>query len=376
MIKKIVMIENNILATNTIRKKLTSSLIEYGFEVTVLTTGSEEDMTVAKKPGIKVLDIGSSGEDLNSIYRYVKQLHSALKKIEPDLCLTFTIRPNIWGNFIAERLGIPVISNITGIGSFFETDNLQYKILRKLLRFSLKNTRWIFFQNDDDRNLFIEKKYVSEDRSETIPGSGVDTDFFAPSGFVAEKKAKQFSFLFIGRLIKDKGVFEFVKAAEKVKAEFPYVTFKVVGPFWDQASKENQVPKEQIEEWVHKGIIEYKSSVTDVRPYIAEADCVVLPSYREGLSNVLLEAGSMETICIASNVTGCKEVIVDGETGFLCHSRDVDDLVAKMKDVINLPAEKRIQMGKSARKRIQTLFEKQSVIDAYFKAINKIEPSK
>lgn len=377
MLRSIVLIENNILATNTIRKRLTLSLIEYGYDITVLTTGTEQELNQARQNGISVIDVKAGHERLLDIYQYIKNLKKALQKIQPDLILTFTFRANIWGNFVARLLKIPVISNITGIGPLFESEKISYKIARVLLRLSLTKTKWVFFQNKDDRDLFLEHKFVKNTKIEIIPGSGVDTEFFAPgNNGIKDNEKKDFSFLFIGRLIKDKGVNEFVLAAQMVKKEFPRAIFSIVGPFWEQNLKSNRITKAELNCWIEKDIIIYEGNADDVRPYIDDADCIVLPSYREGMSNVLLEAGSMAKPCIATNVTGCKEIVEDGITGFLCNPKDANDLAEKMKAMIRLDAKKREEMGIAARKKIKAQFEKQRVIDAYVKAIKKIEARK
>ena len=160
-------------------------------------------------------------------------------------------------------------------------------------------------------NLFIKNKFVKKEIAERIPGSGVDYNKFSPCRKDEKKHIPDFVFLFIGRLIKDKGIFEFVEAARIIKKKYPQVSFHVIGPFWHQNLKSNTISKSDLQGWIMEGIIEYEGEKKDIRKYIAKADCIVLPSYREGTSNILLEAASMEKPIVTTNTTGCKETVED-----------------------------------------------------------------
>lgn len=366
---KVVIIENNILATNTIRKKLAVTLLQKGFEVVVLTTGEVSELEKARSEGLRVIDVQSGGGNLLEVGRYIWNLNKSLSSIKPDIILTFTMRPNIWGNIIAGIKGIRVVSNITGTGQLFSSKNISFRIARLLYKFALRKTDWIFFQNIEDQKLFVDRKMVNEKKTSIIPGSGVDTTFFAPMN---KPEQTPFTFLFIGRLIKDKGIVEFVKAAVHLKRLYPEVVFKIVGPLWKQNIKSNTISKEELDFWIKSKIVKYAGNDTDVRSFIAASDCVVLPSYREGMSNVLLEAGSMEKPCIATNVTGCKEIIVDKETGLLCKPKDADDLAGKMIEMFHISAQVRKDMGKTSRLRAQKYFEKNIVIQEYLDVIEKV----
>lgn len=370
MKKSIAIIENNILATNTIRGNLTQTLIDKGYNVVVLTTGTDAEVELARSKGFHIVDVKGSNRSPKDISNYVLNLRKALKKIKPDIVLTFTIRPAIWGNIVTRQLGIPTITNITGIGPLFESDNLTYKAARGLYKFVLKKTAKIFFQNYDDMNLFLDKKFVKPERAERIPGSGVDHDYYKP--VKKEKGNKPFSFLFISRLIKDKGILEYVEAARILKREMPEVEFRVLGPYWSQNLEDNIITKEDVAQWVKEGIIQYEGAADDVRQYIAGADCIVLPSYREGTSNVLLEAGSMEKPCITCDTTGCNEIVEDGVTGYLVEVKNAKDLAEKMRKMYKLSKEEREQMGIKARQKVIKNFDKQIVIDAYLRAIENV----
>ncbi|MFT3978936.1 MAG: glycosyltransferase family 4 protein [Ferruginibacter sp.] len=371
MRKNIAIIENHIISTNTVRQRLTLALIDAGYNVTVLSTGTEKELEIARLKGFTVIDIGTSNTKPGEVLQYMKKLRNALRQTQADVALTFTMRPAIWGNMVARRLKIPVITNITGIGPLAENKSIVYQVARLLYMFVLNKTARVFFQNNDDASLFLEKKFVRPEQVEIIPGSGVDYEYFSPRP--KKRTDEKFVFLFISRLIADKGILEYVEAARRVKEQYDNkVEFQILGPYYSQNLKENTITQKQIVEWVEQGIVKYLGAVNDVRDDIADADCIVLPSYREGMSNVLLEAGSMEKPCITSNTTGCADIVIDKVTGLLCKPRSADDLTAKIIDMLHLPEAERIQMGKKAREVVKTKFAKQIVIDAYFKAIREI----
>lgn len=367
--KKIAVIENGLISTYTMRETLMMRLLQEGCDVYVLTH-TNSYVSQVEKTGLKVIDIGSGNVNPLKVTLYIYNLYKALKKIGPDVCLTFSIRPAIWGNIITRRLRIPTITNITGVGPLFQSKSIAYRMARTLYRNALTKTRKVFFQNYDDMNLFIENKFVKSSIAERIPGSGVDYNKFSPFNTRARENGS-FTFLFIGRLIKDKGIFEYINAARETLKKYPHATFNVIGPFWTQNLKKNTITQKELHNWMDEGVIDYLGEKKDVRKYIAEADCVVLPSYREGTSNTLLEAGSMEKPSITTNTTGCREIVENNVTGFLCNVRDENDLAEKMLKMISLSDEERKEMGRKARQKIIKEYDKQIVISAYLKAIRE-----
>lgn len=368
---KIVIIENNLISSLTMRDKLNRELMER-YDVTILSTGNADQKKAATFRGFKVIDVGACKQNIFEIGGYLLRLRKALTVIRPDLCLTFTIRPAIWGNLVTRMLGIPTITTITGTGPLFSTNNLAYRMARVLYKFALRRTRRVFFQNSDDLDLFVKNKFVNPDVARVIPGSGVDSGHFKPAPLPANEK---FRFLFIGRLVKDKGILEFVKAAEILRHKSINAEFQVLGPFWNQNLKQNTVTREEMSNWLASGSIQYLGESNDVRPFVASSDCVVLPSYREGLNNVLLEASCMERPCITTNTTGCREIVEDGITGLLCEVRDAESLAAKMETMLSFPPEHRLEMGRKGRRKVIREFEKKIVINAYLEEISAYLPS-
>ncbi len=367
--KKIAVIENGLISTYTMREALMLKLLREGCKVYIITH-TNKFVPQVEKMGLKVFNVGSGNLNPFKVARYIYNLRKQLKRIKPDVCLTFSIRPAIWGNLITRQLHIPTITNITGVGPLFISKNIVYRTARALYRSALSKTKKVFFQNYDDMNLFLERKFVKQNVVERIPGSGVDYNKFKPR-ILKEKDPETFIFLFIGRLIKDKGIYEYINAARCVKKNFPHTIFNVIGPFWTQNLKTNTITPSQLQHWIEEGVIDYLGEKKDVRKFIAEADCIVLPSYREGTSNILLEAASMEKPAITTNTTGCKEIVEDGITGLLCNVKDDIDLAKKMEQMLMLTDEQRNNMGKKARQKIIKEYDKQLVIDAYLKAISK-----
>ena len=372
--KKIVVIENGLFSTYTMRDGLMKKLMEEGYDVTILAQ-TNSFVSQVEKTGLHVINIGSVVSNPIKVFKYIFNVYSALRKIKPDVCLTFSIRPAIFGNIITRYLNIPTITNITGVGPLFTSKNFAYRIARLFYRFALSKTKKVFFQNSDDLNLFLENKFVSVEVAKSIPGSGVDYEKFSPI-YNEEKEENQFVFLFIGRLIKDKGIFEFVEAARMLRKKYPEILFHVIGPFWHQNLKSNTISKSELQNWIIEGIIDYEGEKKDIRKFIAKAACIVLPSYREGTSNILLEAASMEKPIVTTNTTGCKEIVEDNVTGFLCKVKNSTDLAAKMERMYLLSPEERKTMGEKGRLKMIKEFDKKIVLNNYLNAIDEILNSK
>lgn len=370
MKKNIAILESNILGTNTIRRRLASFLMEKGYNVTILAKGTAAEMNLARSRGFTVIDLKASNQNVSGIFQYLRNIKRALKTADADICLTFTIRSAIWGNIVTRHLNIPTITSITGIGPLFESNHFTYRTARIFYKFILRRTDKVFFQNTADMKLFIDHKFVLPSKAAIVPGSGIEYELYQPVHL--KKENNQIIFLFISRLIKDKGIGEFVEAARILRTQLPKAEFQVVGPLWTQNLKHNIVTQKEIDKWTNEGLIKYLGYADDVRTFIAAADCIVLPSYREGLSNVLLEAGSMEKPCITCDVPGCNDIVIDNVTGFLCKAKNSEDLAEKIKKMSALSEQERQEMGKLARERIKNKFDKKIVLNAYLNAIKNI----
>jgi glycosyltransferase involved in cell wall biosynthesis len=367
--KKIAIIENHELGIYSIRHDLVKAIAE-NYDLDVLTELDDSFKNGDLESLVRFVDVGKAVLNPLAAVKYLSSLHKALKESKPDVCITFTIRPAIYGNLVTNRLKISTISTITGTGPLFESKSLSYTIARWLYKRVLKKTKFVFFPNYDDLNEFVNRGYINKGQAKRVPGSGVNNAQFAPQQS-SRKNDGKFIFLYISRLLKDKGIMEFVESASIVKSQFPNAEFHIVGPLWGGNKKSLTVTEKELNDWIEKKLIIYHNKQVDVRPFIADADCVVMPSYREGMSNVLLEAASMARPLIATDVTGCKDIVEDGVNGFLCKVKNSEDLSLKMKKMMGLSVLEREQMGIKGREKMIKEFDKKLVIQMYLQAIKE-----
>ncbi len=368
--KKVAIVENHELGIYSIRYDLVKAIAEK-YDVSVLTEIDDSFKNGDLETVVRFIDVGKSVMNPLTALKYNARLRKALKEIQPDVCLTFTIRPAIYGNMVTSGLKIPTISTITGTGPLFDSKSLSYRIARQLYKWVLKKTKFVFFPNYDDLEAFIRAKYITRQQAKRVPGSGVNYQKFAPMPFTRGEDGR-FIFLYISRLIKDKGIMEYVEAASILKPQFPKAEFHVIGPLWTGNKRSLTVTAKERDEWIEKKWIVYHDKQKDIRPFVADADCVVMPSYREGMSNVLLEAASMARPLIATNVTGCRDIVEDGMNGLLCEVKDGKDLAEKMKQMMNIPITQRDEMGKKGREKMIREFDKKLVIQIYLQAIDEV----
>ena len=289
-----------------------------------------------------------------------------LKRLRPAAYFSYTIKPNIYGCLAAASLGIPAIPNVSGLGTAFIRNGLLQQIVVRLYRLGFRRAPIVFFQNDEDRQLFIDRRIVRADQARVLPGSGVDLERFAP----APPAEGAPTFLLIGRLLRDKGVVEFVEAARMLRSTLPQARFRLLGPI-DEENR-TALRAAELQSWVEEGVVEHLGTTDDVRPFIAAATAVVLPSYREGLPRSLLEAGAVGRPLIASDVPGCRDVVEDGLNGYLCAVRDAASLASAMRRLAELPADERRAMGEAARRKVQERFSEELVVRAYLELLSHI----
>ncbi len=302
-------------------------------------------------------------EDLKLLWDF----YQLYKRLQPDVLLHYTIKPNIYGTVAAKMLGIPVVSNISGLGTVFLDDRFSSKVARLLYGIALKVPYRVFFQNPEDLQLFIEAKLVEESKTDLLPGSGVDTQKFKPLHL--PRKSEKRSFLFIARLLKDKGIMEYVEAARILKKQYDIVCY-ILGAYYD--NNPTAIDKEQMQRWESEGIVVYLGVSDDVASHIASVDCVVLPSYREGLSRVLLEAAAMAKPLVSTNVAGCKDVVEDGVNGYLCEVKNSQSLAEAMQKILKHTDVELEQMGQRGRQKVVREFDEQKVIEKYLKIVAQI----
>lgn len=298
----------------------------------------------------------------------VFELYSIYRKIRPDIILHYTIKPNVYGSLAASLLKIPTVNNVCGLGTVFLKKDLLSAVAMFLYRISFRFPKKVFFQNPDDLNLFLNKKLVPSSTVDLLPGSGIDLGKFQPVSF---KRNEKFTFLLISRLITDKGVLEYIEAVKQLRAEGLDARFQVLGAI-DPEHKRG-IKREVIQEWINSGIIEYLGTTKDVRHFIESADCVVLPSYREGTPRTLLEAASSSKPIVATNVPGCTQVVEDKINGLLCNLKDSGDLAAKMRTMANFDDDTLKSMGANGRKKMEAEYDESIVIDKYLHTLSELK---
>lgn len=296
------------------------------------------------------------------------RLYQTYRRIKPDVLLHYTIKPNIYGAIAAHFANIPAINNVSGLGTVFIVKDFISAIALRLYKFAFRYPEKVFFQNEDDRQLFLHHNLVKPEKTDVLPGSGIDLDRFRPGS--AFKRQQPITFLMIARVLYEKGIVEYVEACRLVKAQYPEVKCQLLGRV-DERSRSG-IKQEKLDEWLATGVITYLGTTDDVAPVIAAADCVVLPSYREGTPRTLLEAAAMGKPLIATNVPGCREVVNDGINGLLCRAKCAEDLAAKMLQMMNMPDTRLEEMGKQSREIAETRFNDRFVIDRYLKAIDEV----
>ena len=292
------------------------------------------------------------------------ELWSIYRKINPDIVLHYTIKPNVYGSLAASVLKIPVINNVCGLGTVFLKKNLLSAIAILLYKWTFRIPKKVFFQNPDDRDLFISKKMVRAESTDLLPGSGIDLERFTPTPYQRNKK---FTFLLISRLITDKGIMEYVEAVKRLKAQGLDAQFQILGA--KDPDHQRGIPLKVIEKWIQNNTVEYLGTTKDVRPFIQSADCIVLPSYREGTPHTLLEAASCAKPIIATDVPGCHQVVKDNHNGFLCKVKDAGDLALKMGQMAGLNDVALRQFGENGRRKMEAEFDESIVINKYLETL-------
>jgi len=358
------------------RLGLLKALQEDGYRVVAIAP-EDEYSSKFEKVGIKYYDIKMNNKGTNPIedIQLIFSFYKLYKEVKPDIILHYTIRPNIYGSMAAWMLGIPVIANISGLGTVFLNDNISSKIAKMLYKIALTIPKKVFYQNVHDRELFINLGLVKEEKTDLLPGSGIDTDKFKPKNII-DKKDNIVRFLFIARLLKDKGLEEFVAAAKQMSSkleakERKRVKFSILGAYYP--GNPTAITEDEMKVWEDEGVVEYLGVRDDVKSVICRYDCIVLPSYREGLSRVLLEAASMAKPMITTNVPGCREVVNDGVNGYLCEVKNVDSLAKQMFKMFKLSNEERKKMGREGREKVMFEFDEKFVIKKYLDALIEVD---
>jgi glycosyltransferase involved in cell wall biosynthesis len=348
---------------------LIRSLTRSGYKVIVITQLDGYEKKIAKEVD-KVIPLYISNKGINPLVDIITfyDLFKKLSLIKPYSVLLFTIKPVIYGSIAARIMNISCIPMITGLGTVFISRSLVTKIVKLLYRFALKKSAAVFFQNTDDKELFILEGLVSPKICKLTPGSGIDLDRFKLNSLPNDTNM---TFILIARMLKDKGVIEFVEAAKQLKMRYPKTRFKLLGSL--DVKNRTAISKNEMNKWVNEGFIEYLGATDDVTTFINNSSCVVLPSYREGVSRVLLEAAAIGRPIVTTDITGCRDVVEDGINGFLCKPKSSDDLRNKMQKMIVLSYENRVKMGLSGRKKVEKEYDQKIVSNIYHEELANLK---
>lgn len=350
------------------RVELIKALQSKGHQIIALAP-KDEYITKLETLGIKCIDINMNQQGINPFHdlKLIRDYYSIFKTIQPDLILSYTIKPNIYGNLAARMLTIPTINNISGLGTIFIKKTIVSYIGRLLYKIGLASSSHVFFQNNEDRQLFLKHKLIKSTKNSVIPGSGVDITYFKSNRTTNQGNR----FLFVGRLIRDKGVIEFLEAALRVLQTYPNKQFFLAGELG--YNNNTALTKSKLDYYLNQpSQIQYLGKTDDIKSLLSEVDVMVLPSYREGLSKSLIEAAAMSLPIITTDVPGCREVVEHNFNGILCEAQSISSLENAMLDMILLSNETRHLMGLNGRLKIVNNFSNATVINTYLQQIKTI----
>ena len=362
--KKILILSNCVYSVYNQRIELLKKLSSEN-KVYLMCNNENEDLKLneLKKMGIIYIPCKFERRGKN-IFKEVNTLRyywKKLQKIKPDIVITYALKQNLYGGLVCRILNIPYINNITGMGTLFQNENILVKAIKAVYKFALIKSKCVFFQNQDNLEYFKKNKLISKNYK-LVNGSGVNLEKF---NYEIKELDLPIEILFIGRIMQEKGIEEFLEAAKRIKEKYKdKVEFNILGQY------EEDKYKDIIKDLENQGIIKYLGISNDVRNELKEVHCLVNPSWHEGMSNVLLESGAMKRFLIASDIPGCREIVINKKTGFTFEKQNIDDLENKIDQFINLSEEEYEKYINSSYEHIKNNFDRKIVIEEYLKIIN------
>lgn len=361
--KKILILVNHDVVIYNFRKELVWALLEQGYEV-YLSSPKGERISLLQERGVNYIPttLDRHGTNVVGDMKLLRQYLAMMRKIQPDMVLTYTIKPNIYGGMAARICRIPYLVNITGLGTALEHVGFLQKITTVLYKISMKKAKRIFFQNRENLQFFQKRHIGNAPQYYLLPGSGVNLEEFQVLPYPDDD---EIHFVFISRIMKEKGIEEYLKAAEVIKSKYSEVYFHICG-FCEEAYQD------RLKRLQDQGTIIYHGMVSDVRDVLKKVHGVVLPSYHEGMSNALLEAAACGRPVLASKIPGCQEIFDDGVTGIGFEPRSSDSLIKAIETFISLPYEEKKSMGLAARKKMEREFDRKQVVDTYMNVIEAV----
>lgn len=356
---KIMILTNHSYMLYQFRKELIQEFMKkYEVVLSMPYVGHEDDF---KKMGCKCIETPIDRRGINPVtdLKLIRAYRKMLKSEKPDMVVTFSIKPNIYGGLLCGWMKIPFCANVQGLGTAFQKKGLA-EFVTVLYKIAFHHVKKVFFENKANAKEFRKRKIIPAKKQVVLKGAGVNLDHYR---YCTSREENQIKFLFVGRIMKEKGVDELFYAAKKLKKEYgDKIEVGLVGFFEDEYKK-------QVEQLQEDGVVRFYGFQEDVRPFYENASCVVLPSYHEGMSNVLLEAASIGRALITSNIPGCREAVDEGINGYLCRVKSAKSLYQKMRKFVELTKEERKEMGKNGRRKMQAQFDKKDVVRKTVKAV-------
>jgi glycosyltransferase involved in cell wall biosynthesis len=363
-VNTVLILSNNLFGLFSFRKEVVKAICDAGYKVFISVPEEDAKASYFRGLGCEVMIKAFNRRGMNPFadLKLMMSYKRLIKHLNPLVVLTYTIKPNVYGGIAARLCHVPQLANVTGLGDALENGGWLQKLTVLLYKIGLNKAKKVFFQNKSNL-AFCIKMGIARDNAILLPGSGVNLNYHIYQDYPVDEGKNRF--LFIGRILKDKGIEELFYTAKAIKMTYPQTEFQIVGTVEGDYQK-------QLEVLINDGIINYLGPQPDVRPYIGAVECTIMPSYHEGMSNVNLESAANGRPVITTNVPGCKETIEDGKTGFLVEARNANSLKDAVERFIQLPYDKKVIMGQEARKKIEHEFDRQIVIDAYLNEIKVI----
>lgn len=363
MPKKILILANDGMTFHRFRLELLERLAcEY--EV-LLSMPRSEYRSVFEEIGCHVTETPVDRRGVNPIkdFLLLRNYRRLMNAFRPDIVLTYTIKPNIYGGWVAARLGVPCIATVTGLGTAVQNPGLLQKLTLFLYRWGIRSNAKVFFQNRENRDILLRHKIVRSEQVVMVPGSGVNLEHHRMEPYPKNDGTVQF--VYIARLMRDKGINEFAEMVKRIGVKFPQVQFDVLG-------KSEESCAELVQRMTADGRVVYHGYQENVRPFLQRAHAILLPSYHEGTANVLLETAATGRPILASSIPGCRETFDESVSGFGFEPKNADDLTRTVEKFITLPYDQKAAMGAAGRKKMENEFDRKKVVEEYMKTIEWI----
>lgn len=361
--KTIAIISNDSVWTYNLRREIIQALLDVGYRVTVIV-GYGQRIEDLKKMGCDFIDIPVDRHGVNPFRELwlARKYHKALKELQPDAVLTYTLKPNIYGGYVCSRLKIPFIANVTGLGTAVENEGLMQKIVMKMLRFGLKHASMVFFQNTENQQFFIDKK-IAVSAHDLLPGSGVNLQRYAFTEYPTDDVIK---FAFVSRIMREKGIDQYLEAAEYISHKYPNVEFHICG--FCEAEYNGK-----LQQMSDMGVVKYHGMIRDVAGFMSNMNAIIHPTYYpEGISNVLLESCAIGRPIITTDRSGCREVVDDGVNGFVIPQKNSQALIDAIERFLELNFEQKQKMGVEARAKVEREFDRNIVVQRYVDIVREV----